>query len=290
MGIPLVVLPPLNGNGRPERKAALFFKGIPDTYVDGGHGGEESNLLRSFLTCLVDEFDARKRRQLIDVQDLAEIERRISDFTESDVLLQLEKKSTLGTYYFNGFSIKWPDSACVAGASIAASDIQSRFESATPIRVGAVPCGEEVEARKHIENYLANARNAKRHVSSMYHYLLLWRTFSSSRWGRIVCDIIRNWDRMWAGWPDINILHPRGGITVVEVKGRDRIHPSQVYTLLKLRDLLGGDRIAIAWVNQAFYAYRVSAAHHEAVRHWICDKASHDARSWCLPAGLLSPS
>jgi hypothetical protein len=60
---------------------------------------------------------------------------------------------------------------------------------------------------------------------------------------------------MYAGWPDITLYATKIGLTLLEIKGDDKIHSSQIFTILKLKEVLGSKRIAILWLNSTKTGY-----------------------------------
>lgn len=88
------------------------------------------------------------------------------------------------------------------------------------------------------------------YVSSALEWLNLWRSLSPYQWEELLKISMLNWEKMNSGWPDLSIFSEELGLTLVEIKGSDKIHNNQVYTLLKLKEVLGKNALAIGWVRE----------------------------------------
>jgi hypothetical protein len=292
IGIPLILLPAPRGDDGPEKVVAKFFSKERGLHVDGGY--EESYLLRSFITSVVPGFNARKKKHLISNEQIAEISREVSGLTEGQVIRRLEKNNVVFQPHFGwAYSIKMPETADHAPYS--ESELRSRFYKATCYRLPEAVINDLEGNEARCGEYLKSKERAEQYAKNMLTYLWLWRSLSPAEWQSLIAVVLENWDKMASGWPDINVVSPESGLILIEVKGKDKLHTSQVYTLLKLREVLGPHRVAIAWANRIAKDLPFdNSEHQESVLAWLrtppdqrSNTLKHPSNFYCVSKSLL---
>lgn len=265
LGIPLVLLPPPRGEESPESTVSKFFSKEKGLHVDGGY--EESYLLRSFITSVAVGFNAKKKKHSLSHEKVAAIAKTVSTLTEEQVIRLLEENNVVFQPHFGfAYSIQMPERADESPYTM--EKLIERFFKAAcyQLEEPAINDLEENEAR--CNEFLRSKEGAKHYAKLMLTYLWVWRSLSSFEWSSLIKVVLENWDKMATGWPDINIVGPETGLILVEVKGKDKLHTSQVYTLLKLKEVLGPQRFAIAWVNRIAMGVE-NREHQESVWEWV---------------------
>tara|TARA_R110000787_G_scaffold74331_1_gene165238 strand:- start:371 stop:1402 length:1032 start_codon:yes stop_codon:yes gene_type:complete len=292
LGIPLIVLPPPRGEDGPEKVVTKFFSRERGLHVDGGY--EESYLLRSFITSVVSGFNARKKKHSITQEQIAELSQEISGLTEGQVIRRLEENNVVFQPHFGwAYSILMPESTEQAPYSMAS--LRSRFYKANCYRLPAAATNDLEGNKVRCEEYLRSKERAEQYARNMIAYLWLWRSLSPAEWASLVAVVLENWDKMASGWPDINVVSPEAGLILIEVKGKDKLHTSQVYTLLKLREVLGPHRVAIAWANRIAKDLPFdNSEHQESIWEWLrtppekrSNMLKHPEHFYCASKALL---
>jgi len=267
MGIPLFLLPPPNKCDDPESKVSRFFSKDKELVVDSGF--EESYLVKSFIGSIAGGFEVRKRKHSLKKSDIEQISKRISSYSEGDVVFMLEKYNEVFHPHFGFvYSIKFPKE--FNGTKITYEDLFSRFKSTTYYKLDNAPINDQEGALIEAKGFLKSKRRANQYASNMMQYIILWRSLTPSKWADLVRTVLENWDKMYSGWPDINIVSSDVGLLFVEVKGKDKLHTSQIFTLLKLREILGANMVAIAWSNRVAYELPFDNQEHQRdIRGWL---------------------
>lgn len=247
LGLPLIILPAPISKSNPEKKVAAFFSKDKSLYVDAGF--EESYLLKSFLGSIYPGFNLRKQKADLSISEIETVSSKVFDLSEGDVVKCLEENNPVFQPHFGwAYRIKMPESALDAPYNN--EKLVSRFNSACCYQLESPSINDLPGNESRCKEYLGSNKRAKQYADLMLKYILLWRSLSPKKWSELVKVCLENWDKMSAGWPDINILSPEYGLIVIEVKGMDKLHASQIYTLLKLREVLGPERVAVAWANR----------------------------------------
>lgn len=267
LGLPLIVLPPPSKKSSPEKKVADFFSKDKTLYVDGGF--EESYMLRSFITSIAVGFNARKRKHKLSNSEIQAIADEVSALSEEEVIRRLEENNVVFQPHFGwAYSIRMPDAA--PDVPYDAEKLVRRFRDSICYQLEAPSINDLEGNKQRCTQYIRSKTRAKQYADLMLSYLWLWRSLSPLKWADLVRVSLENWDKMATGWPDINIVSPDYGLILVEAKGKDKLHTSQVYTLLKLREVLGPERIAIAWTNRIVYDLPLcNFEHQDSVWRWI---------------------
>ena len=109
-------------------------------------------------------------------------------------------------------------------------------------------------------------------ISTYIHYsqscLSVWRSLSRKSWYQLAKVTLTDWDKMYAGWPDITIHSPSEGLSLVE---------------LKLKEVLGPNRIAIALVGNSWLpsSGMLYQAHTQETINWL----NNNLEQSCLEYG-----
>lgn len=267
LGLPLIVLPPPIGKSNPEKKVATFFAKDKTLYVDAGF--EESYMLRSFIGSIVPDFNVRKKKHNLSTSKIELITSEVSALSEYDVIRRLEENNVVFQPHFGwAYSIGMPASAPDAPYDL--EKLVSRFFSASCYQLDSPSINDLEGNRNRCMKYIRSKTRAKQYADLMLKYLWLWRSLPPKTWSELIQVSLENWERMSTGWPDINIVSPEHGLILVEVKGKDKLHTSQIYTLLKLREVLGPERVAIAWANRIIHELPISnSMHQKSVWSWL---------------------
>lgn len=250
MGIPLIMLPPLPKNGSPERKILTFLKNQKNLYASGGF--EESYLIRSLISTIINDFNLKKRTHDLTKEKITEIAKCIKGFSEADVVSRLEENHTaFARHFMFSYALEYPD--VPKQDHFTKEDLHIRFKKIKHFRLEYGANNDLASAEAAAIKYLKSKSRANEYVELMTKYLYLWRSLEKEKWSELIKVSLTHWGKMSAGWPDINVIGPHKQMTLIEVKGKDKIHTSQVFTLLKLKEVLGPNRLAIAWVNKVAY-------------------------------------
>lgn len=246
LGLPLILFPPPNGDDSPERKVMRFFAKDRSVVVDGGF--EESYLVRSFITSIADSFDSRKRKHTIKPDEIEVSAKRVHSLLDKDVLRLIEENNPVFQPHFGwSHTIKMPDEVEVGSIDIAF--LKRRFKAASCIKLPQPAINDLAGDELRCKEYLKERARASQYANNMIKYIWLWNALSKNEWEKLIRVVLSNWERMSSGWPDLNLISPKYGLIMVEVKGKDKLHNSQIYTLLRLREVLGPERVAVAWSN-----------------------------------------
>jgi len=267
MGLPLIILPPLSQNGKPERKVIAFLSNNKELAISGGFG--ESYFMRSFISSLVGEFNERTRKHSLTIAQIDSIADRVTNFTEQNVVHLLEQNNVIFQRHFGfAYGLRYPDVPKIELFS--KKDMLDRFQKVRHYKFDNAAINDLVASEAEAVEYLSRKISAAQYAEQMCIYLYLWRSLERKEWGNLISVVLRNWDRMATGWPDVNVIGKNGQLTLIEVKGKDKLHTSQVFTLLKLKEVLGPQRLAIAWVNRIVYDLPFdNQVHRDSVMEWI---------------------
>nr|WP_281721956.1 hypothetical protein [Nitrosomonas nitrosa] len=246
LGLPLILLPPPSGDESPESKVILFFKKDKDIVVDGGF--EESYLVKSFITSITQTFDSRRRKHILTPEEIEIVSKKVHSLTDWDVLRLIEENNVAFQPHF-GWSHTIKMSTQVEDGVIDLPLLKRRFKLASCVKLPQPAINDLLGDEHRCNEYLKDPARASQYAENMIRYLWLWRALSKDEWENLIRVVLSNWERMSTGWPDLNLISPAYGLLMVEVKGKDKLHNSQIYTLLRLREVLGPQRIAIAWAN-----------------------------------------
>ena len=93
LGLPLILLPPPNGEDSPESKVMRFFAKDRNVVVEGGF--EESWLLKSFITSITKAFDSRARKHSLTPEEVETASKKVHSLTEQEVLRLIEEKNVV---------------------------------------------------------------------------------------------------------------------------------------------------------------------------------------------------
>lgn len=267
LGLPLILLPPPKIEESPEAKVIKFFSKDKEIYVDGGY--EESYLLKSFIGSITESFDSRRRKHSLTPAEIDSAAEKVAGLTESKVMRLLEKNNVVFQQHF-GFShgIKMPQRIEVGEIDFAY--LKRRFNSASCYKFLDAALNDLAGDEKRCIEYLAAPSSSTQYAENMIRYIWLWRSLSPLEWRSLIKVVLANWEKMATGWPDLNLVSPTYGLILVEVKGKDKLHTSQIYTLLRLRDVLGPERVAIAWTNAVASDIPFDNAQHQrSVWEWV---------------------
>ena len=288
LGLPLILLPPHPDNRKPEAKVVDFFSKDKKLSIYGGFG--ESYLLRSFISSVVGEFEERKRKHKISKEQIDLIATRVLGYSESDIIHLIEKNNVVFQRHFGWvYSIEYPPIS--DHESYFPKDLISRFSKCTYYKLPMPPTNDQEQAEIDVREYLLSKTRAKQYAKQMLDYLYVWRSLTPQHWARFIRMVLTHWDKMSTGWPDINIVSPHGGLVLIEVKGKDKLHTSQIFTLLKLREVLGPERVAIAWVNRVARDLSFDNSKHRAsALEWINTPSHTRTNSLLHPKGFYDLS
>lgn len=277
MGLPLIALPPLPNNGKPERKVIAFLSNSKELEVRGGFG--ESYFIRSFISSLIGEFNERKRKHTLTNAQINSIVARATNFTEQNVVHLLEQNNVVFQRHFGfAYGLRYPDVPKIEHFS--KTDLLERFKKIKHYKFDNAAINDLAASEAEAIEYLSKSTNAARYAEQICSYLYLWRSLERETWGKLISTVLRNWDKMATGWPDVNVIGQNGQLALIEVKGKDKLHTSQVFTLLKLREVLGPQRLAIAWVNRIVYDLPFdNKVHRDSVMAWINAPANERTNS-----------
>lgn len=267
LGLPLILLPPPNGDDSPEAKVMRFFAKDKSVVVDGGF--EESYLIRSFITSITEAFDSRKRKHSLTPDEIEWSAKRVHSLTDRDVLRLIEENNVVFQPHFGwSHTIKMPDE--VEAGDIDVGLLKRRFKMASCVKLPQPAINDLVGDELRCNEYLKEPARASQYAKNMIQYIWLWRALTKDEWERLIRVVLSNWEKMSSGWPDINLISPEYGLLMVEVKGKDKLHNSQIYTLLRLREVLGPQRVAVAWANAVARDIPFdNQFHQESVWQWI---------------------
>jgi hypothetical protein len=287
LGLPLIILPPPVAKSSPEKKVATFFSKDSTLYVDAGF--EESYMLKSFIGSMVPNFNVRKKKHDLSKQEIDAIASQIAVLSEGEVIRRLEENNVVFQPHFGwAYSIRMPKLALDAPYDL--EKLISRFYSANCYQLDCPSVNDLPGDERRCKEYLKSRKRAKQYGELMLKYLWLWRSLPPEKWSALIMVCLQHWDKMSTGWPDINILSPKHGLVLVEVKGKDKLHTSQIYTLLKLRDVLGPSRVAIAWANRIAYDLPIANSdHQESVWKWLTTPPELRVNSIAHPEFFYDP-
>jgi len=259
LGIPVIHRPFRADGTSPEEQFVTYFRKRTTATFEGGESwATEGFIIKSLISSIIPGFDYRKKK--VDLSK-SEIEYRLEMVAELDawdVAIAQEPK-------FDNIEISY-DFGPKPNGVFSPSTLRERFRksrvygsySSTGLDKEVV---EEAKSKEKESNY----------VRLLSEYVCLWESMNQGDWQKIIGLVLREWSRIYAGWPDITIFSKATGLTLVEIKGKDKVHPNQVYTLMKLKDILGSSRMAIGLINtpQFDFSSDIRKAHTESVVEWL---------------------
>ena len=267
LGLPLILLPPPSGNTSPEAKVKRFFARKKNAVVCGGF--EESYLVKSFITSIIEGFDSRKRTHSLTPAEIESSAKKIHSLTDRDVVRLMEENIVVFQPHFGwSHTVEMPDE--VEAGDINLALLKRRFRKASCVRLQQPAMNDLAGDELRCEEYIKDPARAAQYAKNMIRYIWLWHALTRDEWEKLIRFVLSNWEKMSSGWPDINLISPEYGLIMVEVKGKDRLHNSQIYTLLRLREVLGPQRVAVAWTNAIAREIPLdNKLHQESVWKWL---------------------
>lgn len=241
MGIPVLFRPFRKNGGDPETQAISFLKKRVYMFLEGGEG----YVIKSFLSKIIPQFDYRKKTHNYTANEIEKQIEHIHKLTDYDIVKACEIKE----YGFN-IGFKFDDNGNQE-SEITEKFLKNRFKTAKVVY--EYPVSDE--QIKEDLNYFKSKERESVYIKSLSTQLELWHSLRDFEWHALSKLILRNWDKIYTGWPDITLFSRKIGLTLLEIKGDDKIHASQIFTILKLKEVLGANRIAILWMNSAKTGY-----------------------------------
>jgi len=266
--LPIIIRPFRKNGGSPEKQFVTYFKSRVKAKIDGGESySGEGFLIKSFISFIVPEFDHRKQKYDYSKEEIAEQTRHILSLDDWDIIKRCE--SFLDP---NDMKFEYP-SRCASDTPIDKFCLSKRFKDAKP-RITSLWLSEKSDKERISEAKNKNREN--KYVRFNLEQLELWHSLSKEEWRMLAEVTLLNWSKMYAGWPDLIFYSKETGLALVEIKGTDKIHASQVYTLLKLKEVLGPKRLAIGWLNSGRINYSgvIYSAHMKEAVEWFNTKWS----------------
>lgn len=243
LGVPLIVRPFKKNDMSPEKQFIRYFSSRVPGYIDGGDDwSSEGYIIKSLLSYIVPEFEHRSRKHNYSNEEIKIQVECILSYSEINIIEKCEVLLSSRDYVdldFNAYT-KLQDRVdkkylrerfrCAKGSISQYSPI---FEESTEERV-MISKSKEYEST---------------YIDYCLNYIELWRSLSKEEWLSLAEITLSNWSKMFAGWPDLTFYSESLGLTLVEIKEKDKIHTSQIYTILKLKEALGPKRLAVGWLN-----------------------------------------
>ena len=269
LGLPLIITPPPFKNSNPEVKISKFLSNDKSLYVDSGF--QESYLVRNFLSAFSPLFDFFKRNHELSDVEIHKVVSTIEKIDNAGILKLIEQQYFSNIHF--GFAYGIRATRTLVSENISIDYLKSRFKLAE-CYLFHEPSINNLESDKgECLSYLKSKVRAKQYADNMMKNIILWKSLPAATWADLYRICAENWPKMSTGWPDINCLSESNGLFLVEVKGKDKLHNSQIFTLGKLREVLGPERIAIAWANRIAYDLpQLNSDHQISVWNWINTK------------------
>lgn len=263
LGIPVIIRPATNDKLTPEKQFIEYFSKRTNDYIDGGDSySTEGYLIKQLLTHIISGFDYRSRSHNYNKKVIAKQIDIISTLNDYEVLKRCENFTTL-----SGMKFIFEDDQNF-NFDISESYLRQRFRKSKVIIVS-----HHIDEKTDLERITEEKSKHREDIYTKYNLkiLELWNSLSKEEWHKLAKITLENWGKMYAGWPDLTFFSRKNGLTLIEIKGKDKIHPTQVFTLLKLKEVLGPNRIAIGWINSGKIksSGQVYKAHMEETIQWL---------------------
>jgi hypothetical protein len=243
LGIPLIVRPFKKNDKSPEKQFIRYFSSRVPGYIDGGEDwSSEGYIIKSLLSYIIPEFECRSRKHNYSNEEIKIQIECILSYSEINIIEKCEVLFSSRDYIDVDFNVltKLQD-------RVDKKYLRERFRCAKRSISQYSPIFEESIEEKIITSKCKEYETA--YISNCLKYIELWRSLSKDEWLSLAEITLSNWSKMYAGWPDLTFYSESLGLTLVEIKEKDKIHTSQIYTILKLKEVLGSKRLAIGWLN-----------------------------------------
>lgn len=268
LGIPVIIRPETNKALSPEKQFIDYFRKRTKDHIDGGESySTEGYLIKQLLTNIIPGFDYRSRSHNYNKKAIEKQIDVINHLDNHEVLRRCESFTIHSEIKFI-FDDDKPN-----------TDIDERYLRHRFREAKAIITSLHIDERTDSERIEIAKGKDREEIYTKYNLrmLELWDSLSKEEWHKLANIVLENWDKMYAGWPDLTIFSRKNGLTLIEIKGKDKIHPAQVFTLLKLKEVLGPNRIAIGWINSGKIksSGQVYKAHMEEVTQWLNTNWTH---------------
>lgn len=263
LGIPVIIRPFRKNSGSPEKQFMTYFKSRVPMRVDGGESyNTEGSIIKQLLSLLIPEFDYRKRKHNYTDSEIERQIKHLSEMKDKDILQACENFLDPNDMKFKYKAINDPEQ------KITKSFLSKRFDSAN-VKITSQWIDERPDEERI---FLAKNKDRKdNYIRYNLEQIELWNSLSPDEWLSLSNIVLKNWEQMYAGWPDLTFFSKDLGLILVEIKARDRVHASQVFTLLKLKEILTEKRMAIGWLNSGKinFSGEVYSSHMDEVLKWF---------------------
>lgn len=262
LGLPVIIRPFRKNQDSPEKQFIKYFKNRVKMHVDGGESySSEGYIIKSFLSFIIPEFDYRKKQhQYSDAEIIKQI-CHIPSLNDIDIVKSCE------SFLDHDIKFIYKDEA-IEEEGITKKYLSSRFRSADAKVISFHI--DEISDQERI-NKAKSKEQENNYIRFLLEQLELWHSLSKQEWYALAEIVLCNWEKMYAGWPDLTFYSKDRGLILVEIKGSDKIHASQVFTILKLKEVLTEKRIAIGWLNSGKinFSGKVYTSHMNEVINWF---------------------
>jgi len=268
LGLPVIIRPFTKKGGSPEKQFIKYFQSRVKENIDGGESwSTEGYLIKSLLSFIIPEFDYRSRTHNYSNKEIAEQVFRITELNSIDIV---EKCELFLGESRDGVALDF-SSEHSKDVEINKTFLRNRFKNSRPYIASGQIFDESDEERFSKAKIKERENN---YINFLLGYLELWHSLSRDEWKDLAETTLQNWRKMFSGWPDLIFFSKENGLTLIEIKGSDKIHASQVYTLLKLKEVLGSNRIAIGWLNSGKinFSGKYYSAHMKEAIEWLNTK------------------
>lgn len=262
LGLPVIIRPLRKNKESPEKQFIKYFKSRVKMHIDGGESfSSEGYIIKSFLSFIIPEFDYRTKLHKYSDTEILEQISHIPNLEDIDIIRSCE------SFLDHDIKLLYKDTT-PSQTGITKKYLSERFRNAGAKIISLHIDKRTDQERIHEAKSKDKENNYIRFVSKQ---LDLWHSLSKQEWYALAEIVLSNWKKMYAGWPDLTFFSKDRGLILVEIKGSDRIHASQVFTLLKLKEILTEKRMAIGWLNSGKINFSgpVYTSHMKEVIEWF---------------------
>jgi hypothetical protein len=214
--------------------------------VKANYQNDEGYSIKTLMMCIAPSFDPQKRKCNLTYAEIIEQSKLSHKINEWNLLNVME---TYILFNWSGADPTFPKNE----------------ESTTYI-------DKKTLVKRHkgitVEGKPINERTSDYVMLSMK-WLSLWRSLTPFQWEDLLRVSMSNWSKMSTGWPDLSVFSEDLGLTLIEIKGTDKVHNNQVFTLLKLKEVLGQNAIAIGWVRELDIGRENLKQYNEQLVSWL---------------------
>ncbi len=263
LDIPVIIRPFRKNGGSPENQFITYFKSRVSMSIDGGESySTEGFIIKHLLSFLIPEFDYRKKKHNYTDNETERQTEHLINLKDKDILQACENFLDPNDMEFIYDSINDDEQI------ISTSFLSDRFDTAK-VKITSQWIDDRPDADR-----IALVKNKDRknnYIRYNLEQIDLWNSLKPDEWLKLANIVLKNWEKMYAGWPDLTFFSKEHGIILIEIKGSDRIHASQVFTLLKLKEVLTEKRMAIGWLNSGKinFSGRFYTSHMNEVLEWF---------------------